>query len=330
MEELDTAKALDLVDQLAELGVSAVSLTGGEPFLRSDWELIAKRVRDRGMILRFAANGHFLREEVVEKLVALQTEALAVSVDGLRDTHDEMRHGPRTHRGGSSFERVMKALDRLARTSISPHVITSVTRRNLPELPQVHEILKERGVRHWIVQLAHRTGRLAKVNDSNDIAAPIRPADLPELAAFIVSNSEDPVLQPAAFNSVGYLSREEPIIRASGRRAKYPIWRGCQCGISSVGIEPDGGIKGCANQVGSPFVVGNVREEPLRKIWEDRSRWHWLSPGPEKMTGECARCALAKVCHAGCTTLALSTTGELFNNPYCLRALEREAKKDQR
>jgi radical SAM protein with 4Fe4S-binding SPASM domain len=90
-----------------------------------------------------------------------------------------------------------------------------------------------------------------------------------------------------------------------------------------VGIEPNGDIKGCANQVGEPFVVGNVCNEPLREIWEDRARWFWLHPAPEQMTGECAGCALAKFCHAGCTTLAYRSTGEFFNNPYCLRRIEK-------
>ncbi|MBW2277962.1 MAG: radical SAM protein [Deltaproteobacteria bacterium] len=322
--ELDTAEALDLVDQIAELGVPIVSLTGGEPLLRADWRQIAGRVRERAMILRFAANGHLVKGAVLDELVELGTEAFAVSVDGLQATHDAMRHGPRGSER-SSFERVIGALDRLRPTPIASHVITSVTRQNLDELPAIHELLKDHGVVHWIVQLAHRTGRLAATGDDDSGGPePIRLEDLPRVAAFIVEHSDDPLLQPAAFNSVGYLSKQEPILRASGRpRRRLPVWRGCHCGVSTIGIEPDGGVKGCANQVGAPFVVGNVRTEPLRTIFEDRARWHWLNPALEAMRGECAGCALAVVCHAGCTTLALSSSGELFDQPYCLRASER-------
>ena len=324
-DELDTGEALDLVDQIADLGVSVVSLTGGEPLLREDWREIASRVRERSMVLRFAANGHLVKGAVLDDLVELGVEAFAVSVDGLQATHDSMRHSA-SGRGRSSFERVIAALDRLRPTPIAAHVITSVTRRNLDELPAIHELLKDHGVEHWIVQLAHRTGRLASVDGgAPDGPRPIRIAELPRVAEFIVERADDPVLQPAAFNSVGYLSKQEPVIRSSGRpRRRLPVWRGCHCGLTTIGIEPDGGVKGCANQVGAPFVVGNIRQEPLRAIFEDRARWHWLDPLPEQMRGECRGCALAKVCHAGCTTLALSASGELFDQPYCLRALERQ------
>ncbi len=45
--ELATAVALSLCDQLAELGITGVSLTGGEPFMRPDWSNIAGRHSSR-------------------------------------------------------------------------------------------------------------------------------------------------------------------------------------------------------------------------------------------------------------------------------------------
>src|SRR5438128_2222802 len=36
-DELTTAEALDLVDQMADLGVLEVTLIGGEVYLRDDW-----------------------------------------------------------------------------------------------------------------------------------------------------------------------------------------------------------------------------------------------------------------------------------------------------
>src|ERR1700691_1657861 len=48
-EELTTAEALNLVDQMAELGVKEVTLIGGEAYLRDDWTDIARSVRAHGM-----------------------------------------------------------------------------------------------------------------------------------------------------------------------------------------------------------------------------------------------------------------------------------------
>ena len=319
--ELDTAEALRLVDQLAELGVAVVSLTGGEPLLRDDWPVLARAVRAKGMKLRFSSNGHLLDERVVQSLVELGVESFSVSLDGVKQTHDRLRHGPTGSSGNSSFDRVLRAVDLLSSTPIVVTVRTTVSKANIDELPQLHALLKTRGVNRWVIQLAHRTGRLRQTA-ANGLCEPIDPAQLPRVADFIVAHAADPVLQPRAFNSIGYLSRKEPILRQSGRGSRNLIWRGCSCGKSVIGIEPDGSIKGCANQVGAPFVVGNIRSESLAAIWRDRPRWHWLDPTPDKMTGDCAGCVLAKVCQAGCTCLAFSSSGELFNNRYCLRRIE--------
>jgi radical SAM protein with 4Fe4S-binding SPASM domain len=317
--ELTTAEALDLVDQFADLGIRAVTLTGGEPMLRDDWPLLARRVRERGMILRFSANGHHLDDGALALLVELGCEQFAVSVDGIEATHDRVRHGPRGERGRSSFQRVVAALERLRPAPIVSNAITAVGKHNLPELPAIHALLKDKGVGVWMVQLAHSTGRLRSPRAGEGAAAPLDPGQLLELEAFLVSAARDPLLQPTVHNTIGYMSAQEPVLRSSGRRGPARFWAGCRCGVASVGVEPDGGVKGCANQIGAPFVVGNVRNERLRAIWEDRARWHWLHPAPEEMGPSCRGCALAGICQAGCTALSYGATGHLFDNPYCLR-----------
>ena len=202
--ELDTQEALDLADQIADLGVSVVSLTGGEPLLRKDWHEIAERVREKGMGLRFSSNGHLLDEDAVKELVKLGVESFCVSIDGAKETHDRLRHGPRNGNGLSSFDRVIAALERLRSTPILAAARTTVSKQNIDELPAIHAILKKHGVKRWVVQLAHHTGRLSKER-AKSFCEPIDPSELPRVADFIVENAKDPILQPRAFNSIGYL-----------------------------------------------------------------------------------------------------------------------------
>jgi len=322
LRELDTAEALDLVDQIADLGVHAVTLSGGEPLLRRDWAEVAARITERGLVFRLSTNGNLVDDAVVARLQEIGAQRVVMSLDGLRETHDRIRK-PAHSKARSPFDRVMEALDRLRPGPVGASIITSVLRPNLPQLAAMHALLKQRGVEQWTIQLGHPTGRLGHRPDLDGEPLLLDPEHLEELFAFLVEAARDPDLPPIVFNSIGYLSEEEPVIRPSGRGGSYPFWRGCQCGITSVGIEPDGGIKGCANQVGEPFVVGSVRQEPLQTIWDDLPRWHWLRPDPEQLTGTCEGCALGKVCGAGCTALAHASSGCLFDNPYCLRAVRR-------
>ena len=52
-EELTTTEALKVCKDLAELNTKGVCLMGGEPFLRKDWPIIAKQIRDLNMKLYF-------------------------------------------------------------------------------------------------------------------------------------------------------------------------------------------------------------------------------------------------------------------------------------
>lgn len=62
-DELSTAEALDLVDQMADLGVLEVTLIGGEAYLRDDWTRIARAIRRRGMECTLVTGGRGLTPE---------------------------------------------------------------------------------------------------------------------------------------------------------------------------------------------------------------------------------------------------------------------------
>src|SRR5471032_3241616 len=48
-DELSTAECLDLVRQMAELGVRETTLIGGEAYLRADWLDIVRELKRHGM-----------------------------------------------------------------------------------------------------------------------------------------------------------------------------------------------------------------------------------------------------------------------------------------
>jgi radical SAM protein with 4Fe4S-binding SPASM domain len=315
-DELTTEEGLALVDAFAALGVRQLTLTGGEPLLRRDWPELAARADAHGLRVVLSTNGHALKGANLQRALASHVAEVALSLDGLCDTHDQLRRYPEESARRSSFHEVVAAIERLGPTPIRTTVITSVDRTNVDELSAIHGLLRTLPVRSWMVQLSHPTGR----QRATDRMLPRE--RLPALVRFLVSIADDPVLPPFVHTTIGYLSRDEPRLRASGRIGGVAVWRGSPCGVESVGIEPDGGIKGCPNQVGAPFVVGNVRAEPLADIWHDRDRWHWLSPAPAEVGGTCAPCPMKAVCGGGCPCVSWATTGALHRDPWCVRAVE--------
>ena len=62
-DELTTAECLDMVDQMAALGVKEVTLIGGEAYLREDWTDIIRRIRSHKMICSTTTGGRGLTLE---------------------------------------------------------------------------------------------------------------------------------------------------------------------------------------------------------------------------------------------------------------------------
>src|SRR5207342_3653438 len=90
-DELSTAEALDLVDQLAELGVIEVVLIGGESYLREDWLQIIARIAERGMEPLLTTGGRGMTPERARAAKQAGLLSASVSFDGMEATHDLQR-----------------------------------------------------------------------------------------------------------------------------------------------------------------------------------------------------------------------------------------------
>src|SRR5882672_6022255 len=76
------------VDKLAQLGTSIITISGGEPLLHPELDLIIGRIRKRGMIAGMITNGYLLVAERIERLNRAGLEWLQISIDNV--TPDEV------------------------------------------------------------------------------------------------------------------------------------------------------------------------------------------------------------------------------------------------
>ncbi|MHC5831476.1 MAG: radical SAM protein, partial [Nostoc sp.] len=85
--ELSTAEALDLVRQMAEVGITEVTIIGGEAFLRPDWLEIAQAITSSGMLCGMTTGGYGITLETAQRMKEAGISVVSVSVDGLEATH---------------------------------------------------------------------------------------------------------------------------------------------------------------------------------------------------------------------------------------------------
>ena len=71
------------LDRLAELGTTIVTISGGEPLLHPDLDLIIGRIRQHGMIAGMITNGYLLVADRIKRLNRAGLEHLQISIDNV-------------------------------------------------------------------------------------------------------------------------------------------------------------------------------------------------------------------------------------------------------
>ena len=313
--ELTTDEALDAVDQLAGLGCRSVTLSGGEPLLRDDWPTLAARIVARGMRLEMVSNGLSVKAQA-DAIARAGFFAVSLSVDGPPALHDELRGVD----GG--FDALARGAAALHERGVRIGAVTQVNRRNLAHLDSVHDLLLEHGFAGWQVQLTLAHGRAGSAT-RGQASICLAPEQLPELERALLDFIDRDELFVHAADSVGYLGRGENRIR-SGTGHDGNVWRGCQAGIQVIGLTSEGAVRGCLS-LPPMFDEGNLRQRPLAEIWNDPGGFAYTRRfARDQLAGACDGCALGHFCRGGCTSLAVSATARVGDNPYCLRRLMRE------
>ena len=312
-DELSTTEALDLVDQMRDLGVREVSLIGGEAYLRDDWLTIIRAIREAGMVANLTTGGRGLDASRAQAAFDAGLQAASVSIDGLREVHDHLR------RFSGSFDAAVGAIRALSNAGVRTTVNTQINRRSLRDLEGVYELLASEKARAWQVQLTVPAGRA--LDGEELLLEPYQLVELMPLLARLKRRADTARIGFWPGNNIGYFGPHEADLRAA-----HPVGYACSCGAgrTTLGIESNGDIKGCPSLPTSDYVGGNVRNRSLLEIWEGADALRFTRDRPvTEAWGFCATCYYSEHCIGGCSWTAHSISGRRGNNPLCHhRALE--------
>jgi radical SAM protein with 4Fe4S-binding SPASM domain len=312
-DELTTAEALDLVDQMAALGVKEVTLIGGEAYLRADWLDIIRRIRARGMLCTTTSGGRGLTAERVAEAADAGLMGASISLDGDEATHDRLRGVAGSYR--AALEAMRAVRERGLRVSTN----TQINRLSMPVLGHVLETIAAAGVRDWQIQLTVPMGRAA--DEPEVLLQPYELLALFPLLAQLKKRADELRLRIWPGNNIGYFGPYESTLRGyhySGHGGS------CGAGRATLGIEANGAIKGCPSLPSEAWTGGNIRDASLEDIWQRSEPLRYVRDRTTRdLWGFCASCYYAAECMSGCTWTSFVTLGRAGNNPYCHhRALE--------
>ncbi|MEM9490779.1 MAG: radical SAM protein [Myxococcota bacterium] len=310
--ELTTAEALDLVEQLADIGVREVSLIGGEAFLRPDWLDIAAAIHRSGMRLTMTTGGYGLGPKMAGKMAQVGFQLVSISVDGLEQTHDYLRGRQR------SWEWCFKAMRALQDAGIRVSANTQINRLSAPELPRLYELLRQAGASAWQTQMTVPMGNAA---DRPELL--LQPSEILDVFPMLYhlwkrGKEHGPLMYPG--NNIGYYGPYERKFRHNphSERPDLMFWVGCRGGILTMGIEADGTIKADPSLPTDDYAGGNIREHSLREIVFGSEQLTYNDErGSEHLWGFCRSCEFAEICRGGDTWTAHVFFDRRGNNPYC-------------
>ena len=314
-DELSTDECLEVVEQLAELGVREVTLIGGEAYLRDDWDVIAAEVARQGMLCGMTTGARNLTDERLEKAVDAGIKVISVSIDGLERTHDVQRGAK------GSWKAATDAARRIGDSPIHLGTNTQINRLSMPELPALADLLVDIGTHAWQIQLTVPMGR---ASDRPQLL--LQPYDLLDLFPMLVwlkqSRLEPNGIELQPGNNVGYFGPYEHLLRPGGERGA--VWAGCQAGAWVLGLEADGKIKGCPSLPSTEYSGGNVRDMTIADAVAHSEQLTAIAKRTrDDLWGYCGDCYYGDHCKAGCTWTAHCLMGKSGNNPYCIhRALQ--------
>lgn len=311
--ELTTEQCLDLVAQLAALGVREVTLIGGEAYLRPDWLEIIQAIRARGMDCTMTTGGRGMTAERAAGAARAGLMSCSVSIEGPEPVHDRLRGLD------GSWRAACAALDNLRAAGIPISVNSQINRSTWRHLPDVLECLIERGSHAWQLALTVPMGRAA--DHPELLLQPYELLDVFPAIAALYPRADAVGIRIFAGNNVGYFGPHEAELR---RHMPSGHSSSCGAGRSVLGIEADGTIKGCPSLHTDAWGGGNVLEHSLQSLWERaRPLRYTRDRSVDDLWGYCRSCYYAAECLAGCTWTAHSLFGKPGNNPYCHhRAIE--------
>jgi radical SAM protein with 4Fe4S-binding SPASM domain len=314
--ELSTAECLDLVRQMAELGVRETTLIGGEAYLRDDWLEIVRELKRFGISPTMTTGGRGITAERARSAKAAGIDSVSVSIDGLEPTHDRLRGVAGSHRSA------LQAMRYLRDAGVRVATNTQINRLSMPELPEILETIAEHGAHSWQIQLTVPMGRAA---DEPEVL--LRPYDLLELFPLLgrlKARADELGVRIWPGNNIGYFGPYESVLKGGMPRGHMAS---CGAGRTTLGIEADGAIKGCPSLPTEAWTGGNVRDHSLREIWERAEPLRYTRDRTvDDLWGFCRSCYYAAECLAGCTWTSHVFFGRPGNNPYCHhRALEMQS-----
>lgn len=268
---------LNILDKIFDAGVFDIALTGGEPLIRANLiQEILDRGKKRNIDISVNTNLLLLQDEMIP--VMQSAKWLLVSCPSSNpDVYREMT-------GGGNYLQFEEKVKSLIRHNIGHTINMVVNKNNIADIRSTALRMEELGVEIFSVSPMYYC-----IQDEELKKDILTRDELHILIRDLVWISENTRLKVDMSDAIPKCSIPEDILQLN-----LPFMlRSCQAGRRSVVVTSSGDVKPCPN---IEQVYGNVRDLPLKEIYDKMSEWRDGSQLPEG----CKSCEAENYCHGAC------------------------------
>jgi radical SAM protein len=329
-QELTTAEAKRMIDEIAAMQAPLFVMTGGDPLKRPDiYELVAY-AGEKGIRPSLTPSATpLLTRDAIIKLKEAGLARLAISLDGpTAAIHDAFRKVP------GSYQWTLDAVQYAREIGLPVQINTTITRHNLQYLDQTIALLESLDIVLWSVFFLVPMGR-------GQTIGLISAEEFEQVFAKLYETSKR-VLFDIKSTEAQHYRRFLLQRRTEARRqlSAPPIRMPHFIGVSSadgIGRAPKGINDGkgfvFVSHMGDvypsgflPVSAGNVRKESLSDLYRNSPLFTALRD-TANLEGKCGRCEFREIC-GGSRARAFAVTGDMFaEEPCCVYEPKRVEKE---
>ncbi|KYK27915.1 MAG: hypothetical protein AYK19_06380 [Theionarchaea archaeon DG-70-1] len=320
-DQMSTEDFYSVFDQLAELGVFLVNMTGGEPLLRDDiLDLLEYTENYSEQIHLLFTNASLWTKEFFDEFIKIwKTHPIDIQVS--LDGHSYETYG--AARGGTQkdFERVTRTIKKLVEEGVRTVACFTVRKKTIGHMFETAQFaLEELGVNAFHVIPLFASGRA--IPNYEEIAYTFEEwSSLVRDYTILKRDSLWGGLEKRV--NLGFFTWYEvsyPLEQAGLLKEMKSVWNldkeefksmyrkvFCEAGVTELYIKSNGDVYPCVPSVDTEFLLGNVTETPIRTIWENSHWANWFRTEARDVGKKepCNTCEYTDVCCGGCRVSAL-------------------------
>jgi MoaA/NifB/PqqE/SkfB family radical SAM enzyme len=271
--DIDPALFYDVLDQSREMGVLGLTLSGGEPMLHKNFCDFLRKSKEYDFSINILSNLTLLNDEIISEMKENRLSSVQVSLYSMKpEIHDSI-----TQLKGS-FYKTRDNILRLIENDIPLQISCPTMKQNKNCFVEVLNWANDHKVRAEtdFIMMA----RYDHTSDNLD-----NRLNLDEVGKIITDIIE---------HNQHY---QEELIKADFEKIESgDASNDIVCGvcIGSICMVANGNLYPCAGW--QDYICGNVRETPLREIWEKSPKVQYLRNLRKKDFPECTLCADKAFC----------------------------------